>query len=86
MQLGVNNEVNLDAKKVGVAHMEGGPSKIKRQISREQSGPVSSSPQKPALSSPQKPVLATSTAHENNKIWFILGLLLVAFAFSHVIL
>ena len=33
MQLGVNNTVNLDTKKVGVRLMEGGPSKIDRPTS-----------------------------------------------------
>ena len=30
MKLGINDEVNTSTKKVGVTHMEGGPSKIKR--------------------------------------------------------
>ena len=55
--------------------MEGGPSKIKRQISSRSLQPASpqhASPQ-PGSVSPG-PVLPTSTAHENSKIWIIAAL------------
>ena len=80
MRLGVNNEVNPDIKKVGVALMEGGPSKIKRQIGSKptsKTGPVHSNTE-PVHSN-------TETAHENNKIWLITGLALAAFVLSHAV-
>ena len=52
MQLGVNNSVNLETKKVGVRLMDGGPSKIDRPTSHpsnpihkvETSNPIHSNP------------------------------------------
>ena len=43
MQLGVNNSVNLDTKKVGVRLMDGGPSKIDRPTSHP-SNPIHPNP------------------------------------------
>ena len=94
MRLGVNNEVNPDTKKVGVALMEGGPSKIKRQIGSKRTpntGPVHSntgpvySNTEPVHSNPEPIHSNTETAHENNKIWLITGLALAAFVLSHAV-
>jgi len=87
MRLGVNNEVNPDTKKVGVALMEGGPSKIKRQIGSKptsNTGPVHSNTE-PVHSNTEPVHSNTETAHENNKIWLITGSALAAFVLSHAV-
>ena len=53
MKLGVNNEVNPGTKKVGIQHMEGGPSKINR--------PNSSNPIHKAAMAAQEPKPASKT-------------------------
>ena len=55
MKLGVNNEVNPGTKKVGIQHMEGGPSKINRPNSHP------SNPIHKAAMAAQKPKPASKT-------------------------
>ena len=88
MKLGVNDEVNTSAKKVGVTHMEGRPPKIDRPINRP-SNKAPGVPAQPDKTAPVQsaPVQATKpTAHKTNKILLITGLGLGAFAFSRYVL
>ena len=83
MKLGVNDEVNKSTKKVGVTHMSGGPSKVKRPIGQDTKPPVI-----PVQPDKIKPVQATQvtaqpTAHENNKAYLIAGGALFAFITAH---
>ena len=87
MKLGINDKVNTSTKKVGVTHMEGGPSKIKRPTNH----PSNKAPVVPAQPDKIAPVqtrnvTARPTAHETNKILLITGLGLGAFAFSRYVL
>ena len=88
MKLGVNNEVNPATKKVGIQHMEGGPSKINRPNSHP-SNPIhkaamAAQEPKPA-SKTQRPEIETTDPeiegnvsdetpqHEINKTAVIIG-------------
>ena len=87
MKLGINDEVNTSTKKVGVTHMEGGWSKIKRPTNH----PSNKAPVVPAQPDKIAPVQTRNvtskpTAHETNKILLITGLGLGAFAFSCYVL
>ena len=59
MQLGVNNSVNLDTKKVGVRLMDGGPSKIDRRTSHP------SNPIHKAETSNPNPIHKANPIHPN---------------------
>ena len=61
MQLGVNNSVNLETKKVGVRLMDGGPSKIDRPISHP------SNPIHKAETSNPNPIHKANPIHEDQK-------------------
>lgn len=85
MKLGVNNGVNPETTKLGVTQMEGGPSKIKRQI-------TASEPQKQTASVPRKEPKVTllvlkvaGTVHEKNKIVHIASLVFGFHLFSRVV-
>jgi len=85
MKLGVNNSVNPDVKKVGITPMKG--ETTKRKAPPQPSKPVE--PKAPLgggkEQQPTEPSGTSSpeTAHENNKIFLISGLVLAAFALSH---
>ena len=85
MKLGVNNSVNPGVKKVGITPMDG--KTTKRKAPPQPSKPVE--PKAPLgggkEQQPTEPSDASSpeTAHENNKIFLISGLVLAVFALSH---
>ena len=94
MKLGVNNSVNPNTKKVGITPMEGKTKKRKPppQPSKpvEPKAPLGGgkepkvSDKSPSETEPKvSDKSAPETAHENNKIFLISGLVLAAFALSH---
>ena len=93
MQLGVNNSVNLETKKVGVRLMDGGPSKIDRPTSHpsnpihkaEASNPIHSNPiheDQKTFQPPQTKLQKTKSEenHEILKVGVFMGAAISAFA------
>ena len=85
MKLGVNDEVNKSTKKVGVTNMSGGPSKVKRPIGHTSDKKPPVVPAQPEKIEPVQAtqVTANPTAHENNKVYLIMGGALFAFIAAH---
>ena len=93
MQLGVNNSVNLETKKVGVRLMDGGPSKIDRPTSHpsnpihkaETSNPIHPNPihEDQKTFQPPQTKLQKNKSEENHeilKVGVFLGAAISAFA------
>ena len=78
MKLGVNSEVNLDMKKVGVKLMNGGPSKIDRPTSHP-SNPIHRQSEKLMQSEKQKQKSGENTNHEILKAGVFIAAAISAF-------
>ena len=85
IKLGVNNSVNPDTKKVGLTLMEGGPSKINPAVSQAKAESKKSDSKEIQKAQPTAQKMPAETAHKNNKIWLISGLVLAAFVLSHAV-
>ena len=91
MQLGVNNSVNLDTKKVGARLMDGGPSKIDRPTSHpsnpihkvETSNPIHKAnpihKDQKHFQPPQKETIKSEGNHEILKVGVFTGAAISAF-------
>ena len=88
MQLGVNNSVNLETKKVGVRLMDGGPSKIDRPTSHpsnpiHKANPIHPNPihkDQKTFQPPQKETIKSEENHEILKSGVFIGAAISAFA------
>ena len=89
MQLGVNNSVNLETKKVGVRLMDGGPSKIDRPTSHpsnpihkaETSNPIHKDQKtfQPPQANKLKETIKNDSKHEILKVGVFMGAAISSF-------